>query len=128
MLDFSSEDLDTIVSDFEMVIENVTAASVTYSIRDSVIGNVEIKKDDYIAIVNGSIVAANKGKIDIVKDLFAKVEDINYKEVVTLIYGKDVTDEEKTAVVAFINETYPDIEVGEVDGMQDVYSFIISIE
>jgi len=128
MLDFSSEDLDTIVSDFEMVIENVTAASVTYSIRDSIIGNVEIKKDDYIAIVNGSIVAANKGKIDIVKDLFAKVEDINYKEVVTLIYGKDVTDEEKAAVVAFINETYPDIEVGEVDGMQDVYSFIISIE
>lgn len=128
MLDFSSEDLDTIVDDFNMVIDNVTAGSVTYSIRDSVIDNVDIKKDDYMALINGKIVAANKDKIEVVKELFNNVEDINYKEVVTIIYGKDVTSEEKEAVVNFINSTYPDMEVGEVDGMQDIYSFIISIE
>lgn len=128
MLDFSSDDLDTIVNDFQSTIDNVTAASVTYSIRDSFIDEVDIKKDDYMAIIGKKIVAANPSKIEVVKELFAKVEDIRWKEVVTLIYGLDVSEEEKQAVVEYLNEAYPDLEVGQLDGGQDIYSFIISIE
>ena len=128
MLDFSSDDLDTIVDEFQSTIDNVTAASVTYSIRDSFIDEVEIKKDDYMAIIGKKIVAANPSKIEVVKELFAKVEDIRWKEVVTLIYGIDVTEEEKQEVVEYLNATYPDLEIGELDGKQDIYSFIISIE
>ena len=128
MLDFSSDDLDTIVDEFQSTIDNVTAASVTYSIRDSFIDEVEIKKDDYMAIIGKKIVAANQSKIEVVKELFAKVEDIRWKEVVTLIYGIDVTEEEKQEVVEYLNATYPDLEIGELDGKQDIYSFIISIE
>ena len=128
MLDFSSDDLDTIVEEFQSTIDNVTAASVTYSIRDSFIDEVEIKKDDYMAIIGKKIVAANPSKIEVVKQLFAKVEDIRWKEVVTLIYGIDVTEEEKEEVVEYLNAAYPDLEIGELDGKQDIYSFIISIE
>ena len=128
MLDFSSDDLDTIVEEFQSTIDNVTAASVTYSIRDSFIDDVEIKKDDYMAIIGKKIVAANPSKIEVVKQLFTKVEDIRWKEVVTLIYGIDVTEEEKEEVVAYLNAAYPDLEIGELDGKQDIYSFIISIE
>ena len=128
MLDFSSDDLDTIVEEFQSTIDNVTAASVTYSIRDSFIDEVEIKKDDYMAIIGKKIVAANPSKIEVVKELFAKVEEIEWKEVVTLIYGIDVTEEEKQEVVEYLNATYPDLEIGELDGKQDIYSFIISIE
>lgn len=128
MLDFTSEDVNTIVNDFEMVIDNVTAASITYAIRDSIIDGISIKKDDYMALVNGNIVAANKDKIEIIKDLFNKITDIDDKEVVTLIYGNDVTSAEKEEIISYLNKTYPFIEVGEVDGMQDIYSFIISIE
>ena len=128
MLDFSSDDLDTIVEEFQSTIDNVTAASVTYSIRDSFIDDVEIKKDDYMAIIGKKIVAANPSKIEVVKQLFTKVEDIRWKEVVTLIYGIDVTEEEKEEVVAYLNAAYPDLEICELDGKQDIYSFIISIE
>ena len=128
MLDFSSDDLDTIVEEFQSTIDNVTAASVTYSIRDSFIDDVEIKKDDYMAIIGKKIVAANPSKIEVVKQLFTKVEDIRWKEVVTLIYGIDVTEEEKEEVVEYLNAAYPDLEIGELDGKQDIYSFIISIE
>ena len=128
MLDFSSDDLDTIVEEFQSTIDNVTTASVTYSIRDSFIDDVEIKKDDYMAIIGKKIVAANPSKIEVVKQLFTKVEDIRWKEVVTLIYGIDVTEEEKEEVVEYLNAAYPDLEIGELDGKQDIYSFIISIE
>ena len=128
MLDYSSEDADSIAEDFKMTIDNVTAASVTYAIRDTEIDGVSIKKDDYMAIVGKKIVAANPSKVDVVKDLFAKVEEIEYKEVVTLIYGLDVSEEEKQEVVSYLNEAYPYVEIGELDGKQDIYSFIISIE
>ena len=128
MLDYSSEDADSIAEDFKMTIDNVTAASVTYAIRDTEIDGVSIKKDDYMAIVGKKIVAANPSKVDVVKDLFAKVEGIEYKEVVTLIYGLDVSEEEKQEVVSYLNEAYPYVEIGELDGKQDIYSFIISIE
>ena len=128
MLDYSSDDIDTILDDFNMAIDNVTAASVTYSIRDSFIDGVEIKKDDYMALVNGKIVASTNEKIEVVKQLFAKVEDIEDKEVVTVIYGKDVTENEKEELVEYLDATYPHIEVGELDGQQDIYSFILAIE
>ena len=128
MLDYSSEDADSIADDFKMTVENVTAASVTYAIRDTEIDGVSIKTNDFMAIVGKKIVAANPSKVDVVKDLFAKVDEIEYKEVVTLIYGLDVSEEEKQEVVSYLNETYPHIEIGELDGKQDIYSFIISIE
>ena len=43
-------------------------------------------------------------------------------------WGADVTDEEKTQVMEFLSTSFPSIEVGEIDGLQDIYSFIISIE
>ncbi len=128
MLDYSSDNVDEIVDNFNMTIENVTSASVTYAIRDTVVDNVEIKKDDYMAIVGKKIVAANTDKLEVVKQLFANVEDFEDKEVITIIYGKDVSEEEKQELLSYLNETYADKEFGEVDGNQDIYSFIISIE
>ena len=128
MLDYSSDDAEAIKEDFMMTIENVTAASVTYAIRDTELDGVSIKKDDFMAIVGKKIVAAHANKIEVVKQLFASIEDIEYKEVTTLIYGLDVTEQEKQEVLSYLNETYPGMEVGEVEGKQDIYSFIISVE
>ena len=128
MLDYSSDNLDEITDNFQMVIDNVVDGSITYAIRDSQIDEINIKKDDYMSFINGKIVASNSSKIEAVKALFNNVEDIEDKEVITLIYGKDVTDEEKTQVIEFLSTSFPSIEVGEIDGLQDIYSFIISIE
>ena len=128
MLDYSSDNLDEITDNFQMVIDNVVDGSITYAIRDSQIDEINIKKDDYMSFINGKIVASNSSKIEAVKALFNNVEDIEDKEVITLIYGKDVTDEEKNQVIQFLSTSFPSIEVGGIDGLQDIYSFIISIE
>ena len=128
MLDYSSDDLEIIIDDFTMAIENVTSGSITYSIRDSEIDGVSIKKDDYMALINGKIAVSTNNKIETFKQLFAKVDDIEDKEVVTIIYGKDVTDNEKEEVVSYLKATYKGMEIGEIDGGQDIYSFILAIE
>ena len=50
------------------------------------------------------------------------------KEIITLIYGADVTEEEAEAVREYIESTYTNIEVDVIEGKQEVYSYILSIE
>ena len=127
MLDVSSEDLDQIVEEIEGVIKNVTTGLITYSIRDAQIDGVDIHKDDYIGIVNGKMVASNKDKVESVVKLLNSA-NICDKEIITIIKGMDATEEETNRIVEYIEENYPDIETDVVDGNQEVYSFILSIE
>jgi dihydroxyacetone kinase-like predicted kinase len=127
MFDSSMDDVEEIVSELEDVISNVTTAEVTYSIRDANIDGVDIKKGDYIGIVNKKMIASTCDKVQTVKEIL-NATDLSEKEIITIIKGKEATDEEVEAVVEFINESYPDIETDVVDGSQDVYSFILSIE
>ncbi len=123
-----SEGVDALIETFKSIIENNTYGEITYSIRDSEINGVSIKKDQYISILNHNIVASSDDKIEAFKELLSHVEDVKYKEVLVIIYGKDVTEEQKEEVRSFLQTTYPRLEYGEIDGKQDIYDFIISIE
>ena len=69
ILDFSSDDLEQIKESIQEVITNVTTGLVTYSIRDASIDGIEIKKDDYIGIINGRMVASTNSKVETVKKM-----------------------------------------------------------
>lgn len=127
MLDLSSGDIDTIINDIKNVIENVTTGLVTYSIRDTEIEGVQIKQNDYIGICNGKIVVSKQSKIDAIKGILDSI-DVDEKEIVTIIYGKDVNLEELELVQNLIKENYPSLEVDVICGKQDVYSYVLSIE
>ena len=127
MLDLSSGDADQIVEEIKEVIANVTTGLITYSIRDTEFEEVSIKQGDYIGICNGKIVTANVDRLDSVKKLL-EFSDIDEKEIITIITGKDATKEEIALVKEHIASAYPHVEVDEVTGDQDIYSYIFSIE
>ncbi|MGN1295379.1 MAG: DAK2 domain-containing protein [Bacilli bacterium] len=127
MLDYSCDDPQGIFDNFQEQASLITSGQITYSIRDSVINGINIEKGDYISIYNHNIVAASKSKIEAVMAFLNSVEGIEDMEVVTLIVGKDVSQEEQDEVVKQINEKYPRMEVGVIEGKQEVYSFIISL-
>ena len=127
MLDLSSGDADQIVEEIKEVIANVTTGLITYSIRDTEFEDVKIKQGDYIGICNGKIVTANVSRLESVKKLL-EFSDIAEKEIITIITGKDASAEEIQAVKAHIAEAYPHVEVDEITGEQDIYSYIFSIE
>jgi hypothetical protein len=54
--------------------------------------------------------------------------DLSKKEIITIIYGKDVNEKELEEIKTFIGENYSDLEIDAIDGKQDVYSYILSIE
>lgn len=127
MLDLSSGNIETILEEIKEVISNVTTGLVTYSIRNAEIEGVHINEGDYIGICNGKIVTSVNTKIDAVKGILDSA-NTDEKEIITIIYGKDVTEEELQKVEELINENYPSLEVDIISGKQEIYSFVLSIE
>lgn len=127
MLDLSSGNIETILEEIKEVISNVTTGLVTYSIRNAEIEGVHINEGDYIGICNGKIVTSVQTKIDAVKGILDHAHT-DEKEIITIIYGKDVTDEELEMVQELIATNYPSLEVDVIPGLQEVYSFVLSIE
>ncbi|MED3874751.1 DAK2 domain-containing protein [Lysinibacillus capsici] len=106
---------------------NVKTGQVTYAVRDTSIDGVEIHKDDFMALAEGKIVLSTPALKDaaekVIKDLVN--EDA---EIVTVIYGEDTTEQAASELVAFIEESYPDVEVELFNGKQGLYPYIISVE
>lgn len=127
MLDLSSGDVETILSEIQDVISNVETGLITYSIRDALIGDVSIKEGDYIGIHNGKIVTSKATRIDAVKGLLEAINP-EEKEIITIIYGKDVDMDELNEFIKYLEENHSNLEVDTVEGNQDIYHYIISIE
>ena len=128
MLDFSSDDLTIICGSFLEAIRNVVTGEITVANRSTRLNGVSVMKNDHIGILDGKLVKATKFKNRVVVDLLAKVPGMNDKQVLTIIYGKDTTEEEKAKNLANIKQKYPYLEVGAIDGGQAVYKYLLAIE
>ena len=128
MLDFSSDDLTIIVGNFKEAIDRVSSGEITTSIRNTTVNKVEIKKGDYIGILDGKLLVSNKEKLEALKSLISKVKDINEKEVLIILCGKNVSEEEKESLQEMLSDSFPQLECGVMDGGQDIYDYLFSIE
>ena len=120
MMDLSLE-LDDLVESLKETIANVTSGQVTYAVRNTKIGNVQINKGDFIGICNGQIVTSRRSRLDALKDLI-RLSNANEKDLLTIIVGKDVPSKEITSIKKFVEKNYTDLELEIIDGGQDVYS------
>ena len=128
MLDYSSDDLTIIVGNFKEAIDRVNSGEITTSIRNTTVNKVEIKKGDYIGILDGKLLVSNKDKLEALKSLISKVKDIDEKEVLIILCGKNVSEEEKESLQEMLSDSFPQLECGVMDGGQDVYDYLFSIE
>lgn len=128
MLDFSSDDLTLIMGNFNEAIRNVVSCEITTAIRSTKLHGVLIHKNDHMGIVDGKVVVSSKLKNRIVYDTLRKIKNINDKQVVTLIYGKDVTEDEKQKNMDLIQAKFPFLEFAAIDGGQSVYKYLIAVE
>ncbi|MCA1321361.1 DAK2 domain-containing protein [Bacillus tianshenii] len=108
-------------------LKSVKTGQVTFAVRDTNIDGIEIQKNDFMGIYDGKIVLTSKDKKQAAKDLLETMMDDD-AEILTVIYGEDVSQEEVDELVEELEESYPDAEVEVHNGKQPLYSFIFSIE
>ncbi len=126
MLDLNGEP-EEIISGLQPVINNVTTGLITYSIRDTDIDGLHIRKDDFIGLCNNKIVASHRRRYEAVKALL-KVAITDEKEIITIIHGEGVTQKEVNDLVKHIERNYSNLEIDVIEGNQEVYSYILAIE
>ena len=108
-------------------ISNVKSGQVTFAIRDTVIDDVEVKKDQFIALFGKKIVSCDKSKIQVTMNMLEEMID-DTSSIITLICGEDATDEEIDELSELITSKYDEVDLDVRKGNQPVYSFIIGVE
>ena len=119
-------DLDTNVAEMTEALSNVKTGQVTFAIKDTNIDGLDIRANEYMALQEKKITACMPNKLDALKETVSGLADED-SEVITLICGEDITEEEKEEAKNYIENNY-DAELEVVDGKQPVYSFIVGIE
>ncbi|MDR2828569.1 MAG: DAK2 domain-containing protein [Acholeplasmatales bacterium] len=107
--------------------QRTTSGEITYSIRDVVMDGISVKKGDYIGISKSKMTVANKSKVMAAKALITKMSN-EYISIINIITGADVTEKEINSLQLFASKKYPDAEIEIIEGKQEVYSFIVTVE
>lgn len=108
--------------------KQVATGQVTFAARNSEFGHQKIKEGEIIALENGKLTITEKTPARAAVKLARNM--INHDtSFVTLIYGKDISEEEAQEAYEAINDRYGHkIDVSLVNGGQPVYYFVLSVE
>lgn len=128
MLGFSKDaDLEENKEAMTDELDTVISGQITIAVRDTTIEGREIKKDDYMGIVDGNIVVTNPDRKEAAIEMVKAMLDED-SEVVTIIYGEDGNKEEAEAIETAVSELDEDLEIEIHEGNQPVYPYLISVE
>ena len=105
----------------------VKTGQVTYAVRDTVIDDKEIKKDDFMGIGDQGILAVGKELEATVLDMIEQLIDED-SAIVSIYYGEDAREDAANAIGEKITEAHPDVEVEVHYGGQPIYYYVISVE
>jgi DAK2 domain fusion protein YloV len=105
----------------------VKTGEVTYAVRDTSIEGKAIAKDDIMGISDKGLLAVGS---DIAKVACSMAEEMvgEEDELISIYYGKDVSEEDAGKLADMIRESCPDCEVEVNYGGQPIYYYVISAE
>ncbi len=105
----------------------VRSGEITYAVRESQVDGFHIQKGDFLGIEEGKIVVVQQDLLETATQLLRKM-DADEADIITVIYGKDVTDEIVEQLENLIENDFPDVDVEWHNGGQPLYYFLFSVE
>jgi DAK2 domain fusion protein YloV len=108
-------------------LEQVRSIEITAAIRDARAGKLQIKKGNYIGLIDGDIkVVCNSLDQAVFQSL--ETVDAGRAGIVSLFYGDQVEDNEAVKLRDSVKEKHPNVVVELIRGSQPHYPYIISVE
>ena len=107
--------------------EQVRSIEITAAIRDVCINNLQVKKGNYIGIIDGELkVTCHSLGLAVLNSL--EEIDAGSAGIVTIFYGNGVKRREAISLADSIKTKYQGPEIEIIQGSQPHYSYIISVE
>lgn len=123
MLNFESGDADLIEDELNSAMEGVITAQVSKSVRSTE----DVHAGEYIGFVGKDILTAKESRFDAACDTLDKLSAKGF-DICILIRGRETDAEEAALIENHIVSNYPGREVYIIDGMQEIYDYIIILE
>ncbi len=120
-------DVQAVAAKMNKALDTVRTGEITIATRSVEIDGVDVKQGEVIGLLDGKLVASSttveKGVLELLEK--AKADE---HELVTLIYGEDVSQSEANRIGDAVRQAYPMLEIELQNGGQPHYQFIVSIE
>ena len=128
MMNLWSDTVEELLEDMTSNLDSVITGYVTPAIRDSHMDGLAVSQGEYMGLKDKHLVTTAPDLVSAACQLIRKVNEETPKDVIILFYGSHVTEEQVARVQQFMEEEYPLVDIGFVEGKQEVYDFIISME
>ena len=120
--------VEELLEEMSAGLSGIVTGYLTTAIRDTHMGGLEIHKGDYIGLNRENVLSRGSDKVQTAFELVHRIcEDCPW-EIIIAFRGADATEEEAAALQQRLETAYPCADIGFIDGKQEIYDFIISLE
>lgn len=123
MISFDSGDVEQMERDMTEAMEGVATAEVSRCVRDTE----EVKKGDYIGAAGKRIIAAGSDRLETAYSTVNALNTGQY-DICILIRGSGAGEKEAKKLEEYLRQRYPGMEIYVVNGMQEIYDYIVVLE
>lgn len=109
------------------LMQSVKTGSVTYAVRDTEIDGINIEEGNMLGLIEGKIKEVGEDKFDVASRVLEDMIDDD-SELITVFYGKDVSENEANEFISELEEKYEDCDIQLYKGDQPLYYFLMSVE
>ncbi|NJL03645.1 MAG: hypothetical protein HC911_01750 [Chloroflexaceae bacterium] len=120
-------DLATCLARMQPELARVRTAEITTAVRDAVLGGLQVRQGQTIALLDGTLVAAGEHADEVIRTAMQRIH-MEQHELVTIYYGTHISYAQAEALAATIQAAYPEHELELRAGGQPVYDFILAVE
>lgn len=122
-----SADIEDNAAAMKEAVHEYTCGTVTTAVRNTSMNGLKVKEGNFIGLSDKQLLVKGTELDQTVVDLVGALggED---KDLLSLYYGKDVSEEDCDALVAKLEEAYPELEIMTFEGGQPHYWYDLLLE
>jgi DAK2 domain fusion protein YloV len=121
-------DADKLQKSMSRSLENVQTGEITFSVRDTVFGEIEIKEGDILGLWNGKIALTGKAPEAVLTELLQQMVAEKGGEVISVFWGEGIDEARASALGDELRKQFPDHEIDVQFGGQPLYFYVFSLE
>lgn len=127
MFDPDTVDIEQLSQDLYDAMRGVVTAEISRCVRDAEMQQKKLHKGDYIGFAGKELLASADNRYDALCATIERLHISDY-DICILIRGKDTSVDEVAQAEAHIRSRYPGKELYVVEGMQEIYDYILILE
>ena len=123
----SESDPDVLVEQMNAGKDLMISAFVAKANKDYSYPTHSGKAGEYVGYLDETILSGSNDLFETTMSLIDQIEDIDNKEVMFLFFGENVDEEMANKIKEMINDKYPYLEIGLINGKQPIYDLLIGV-